>query len=183
MKEVESYDIIYLLTGGIMGKQFEISQNKEDMIEFVSFLFQNNFRLSFGVATETNENLVSNYISSPSKDYNWKYFEIKNLKEFKKKDEKINLFNTTLSIFKGEMKKLEAYDANLADCRDCCFYPMIEYSPNYRLWISSDAKGKEIWNDFDFIKKWFAKNYIAVSQNKSKKFIGKQKFQEAKQNF
>lgn len=161
-----------------MGKQFEILQDKEDMIEFVSFLFLNDFKLSFGLATETDEDLISEIITSLSKVYNWKYFEIKNLKEFKKQDKKLNFFNMTLSIFKGKLKKLEPYDDNFAEHKDHCFYPMIEYSPNYRLWISSDAKDKEIWEEFNFIKKWVEKNYIRQKNKSGIVYIGKSKHKQ-----
>lgn len=161
-----------------MGKQFELSQVKEDMVEFVSFLFQNNFRLAIGIATETDEDLICEHIACPCKVCKWKYIEIKNIKKFKFYDSKMDLFHSTLSIFKGKLKHLKPYDANYAKHKDHSFYPMMEYSPNYRLWVSSEAKGMDVWEEFDFLKKWITKNYIKQKNEKGIIYIGSHKYKE-----
>lgn len=160
-----------------MGKQFYISQNENDVFEFVNLLFQNDFKLVYGIAHKTDDNLSIDQ-ANICWNYRWEYREIKDFDTFLDYYKSEDNCGDPLSIYKGELEKLKPYNENFFTHKDYSFYPMIEYTPNYRLWISSEAKGMSIWNDFDLLKKWFSSVYFREKINHRIMFIGKNKMNE-----
>lgn len=148
-----------------MGKQFYIRQNEFDIVEFVQYLFKNEYRICVGIPHKTNKKLDKNFLAHESDNYSWDYLEIKGIDQFMKFFKKGYKRGEPLSIYKGDLNSLLPYDKNFFLHKDYSFYPMIEYSPDYRLWISSEAKGMLIWQDFDAIKKYFSSNYVRQKIN------------------
>lgn len=86
-----------------MGKQLRFLQTKDDEIELIKYLFDQNFTLSYGVSYETGETVMQqeekveidgetvrfvSVASKPVKLYRWNYFEINTF------DKLLNLLQT-----------------------------------------------------------------------------------------
>jgi|GEM_PF-4477079 len=177
-----------------MGKQFGLDISKEGKIKICQYLLEEGYKFSYGVATKTNELLEEStsiplmrmefkdgkLISSESNPkmealgykHTWRYFELSNINEIiellekDEREDKNRFFGTTFSIYKEPLSEIEFYSVDLSSNKNYNSCPMIEFS-GFRFWISSEAKGMSIWNDFDKIKRWMQKNF----KYKDKEFV------------
>jgi len=148
-----------------MGKQFGLNVTKADRIEICKYLLDQGYKFRYGIAYKTDElNKELTVIKGePIYKYVWEFFElscIDDITEVLKRngdDMKNCFYGTTFLIYRKPLSEIEFYPINFSSDKTYNSCPMIEFS--FRFWISSEAKGMQIWDDFDIIKRWMQKNF------------------------